>query len=1204
MPEKRKECPPDYLPKQVAPDFRKLFRVWVMMFSLIVGLSAFGAGTHHNTPHYPNSNLGGVPDVTNPGTNLVITVNSSVADGTAKNTIEAHIVDASGNPVANQDVAFVVSGSTSGYVIQTDANGNAFLELSSYTIGTVTVTAKVNGASIIFGSPAVVFFVAGPPNVGAPTTVLTVVTNNATANGVATNSVNAHITDAYGNPVANQTVSFAIASGTGSFVGSAMVTTNANGDAQISLTSLVAGTVNITATVNGNSITNGSPASVIFVAGPPSVGAPTTLLTVVTNNATANGVATNSVNAHITDANGNPVANQTVTFTIASGTGSFVGSATVTTNASGDAQISLTSQVAGTVNITATVNGNNITNGSPASVIFVAGTPSATAPTTILTVVTNNAVADGVATNSVNAHITDANGNPVANQTVSFAIASGTGSFVGAATVTTNANGDAQISLTSLVAGTVNITATVNGNSITNGSPAIVIFVAGAPSATAPTTILTVVTNNAVADGVATNSVNAHITDANGNPVANQTVSFAIASGTGSFVGSATVTTNSSGDAQISLTSLVAGTVNITATVNGNSITNGSPAIVIFVAGAPSATAPTTILTVVTNNAVADGVVTNSVNAHITDANGNPVANQTVTFAIASGTGSFVGSATVTTNANGDALISLTSLVAGPVNITASVNGNSITNGSPAIVIFVAGGPSVGVVTTLLSVITNNAIADGVATNSVNAHITDVNGNPVANQTVTFAIVTGTGSFVGSATITTNANGDAQISLTSLLPGIVTITATVNGVSITNGSPAAVLFVVGPPSVTAPTTILTVVTNNAVADGVATNSVNAHITDANGNPVANQAVTFTMASGSASFVGTTTVATDANGNALITLTSLVAGNNNVTASVNGNSITNGSPAVVIFVAGGPSTSTSSTFLAVVTNDALANGSATNSVKAHVTDANGNPIANQTVTFTIASGNASFIGPTTISTDANGDAVISLTSTVAGTVDVTATINGNSITNGSPAILTFTASPDTSDPLTALIVVTTDAFADGVATNSVKAHVVDANGNPLSGWTVTFTIAGGTASFTGSASVNTDANGDAVIDLASKTAGLVSITATVNGSPITNGSPAVVRFVLENIYVPKIFTPNGDGVNDLLKPILVGIPVFHYFSVYNRWGNLVFTTNDAGAGWDGRFKGVEQPNETYLWIAEGLGTQGNRVLRKGMVSLVR
>ncbi len=420
----------------------------------------------------------------------------------------------------------------------------------------------------------------GPPDVTNPNTKLIVVTDSAVANGSSTNSVEAHIVDALGNPVINQDVSFIINGGSGGV--STVAKTDSNGNAVITLTSTIAGVVNITAKVGGLPIIFGSPAQVVFIPDVPDPVAST--LTVVTTGAQANGTATNSVKAHITDDNGNVIANDSVTFAIVSGTGTFVGNVIVVTNSTGDATITLTSTVAGNVGITASIGGINIT-GSPATVKFVAGAPSTTSPKTMLSVVTTGAIANGTAMDSVKAHIADANGNPVANASVTFAIASGTGTFVGSATITTDSNGNATIALTSTVAGSVGITATVGGNNITNGSPATVQFVAGAPSTTSSTTALSVVTTGATANGASTNSVKAHITDANGNPVANASVTFAIASGTGTFVGSATVTTDANGNATITLTSTVAGSVGITATVGGNNITNGSPATVQFVAG-------------------------------------------------------------------------------------------------------------------------------------------------------------------------------------------------------------------------------------------------------------------------------------------------------------------------------------------------------------------------------------------------------------------------------------------------------------------------------------------------------------------------------------------------------------------------------------------------------------------------------------------
>ncbi|MGC4102022.1 choice-of-anchor L domain-containing protein [Ferruginibacter sp.] len=86
-----------------------------------------------------------------------------------------------------------------------------------------------------------------------------------------------------------------------------------------------------------------------------------------------------------------------------------------------------------------------------------------------------------------------------------------------------------------------------------------------------------------------------------------------------------------------------------------------------------------------------------------------------------------------------------------------------------------------------------------------------------------------------------------------------------------------------------------------------------------------------------------------------------------------------------------------------------------------------------------------------------------------------------------------------------------------------------------------------------------------------------------------------------IYVPNAFSPNGDGLNDLLKAIPVGIKDFHYFRIFNRWGNIVFATQNYTTGWDGKIKGgLQTPGTTYVWIAEGVDYKGNTIQRKGTV----
>jgi gliding motility-associated-like protein len=244
----------------------------------------------------------------------------------------------------------------------------------------------------------------------------------------------------------------------------------------------------------------------------------------------------------------------------------------------------------------------------------------------------------------------------------------------------------------------------------------------------------------------------------------------------------------------------------------------------------------------------------------------------------------------------------------------------------------------------------------------------------------------------------------------------------------------------------------------------------------------------------------------------------------------------------------------------------------------------------------------------VTTDASGNAIMKITNTVAGTVWIDATIdyNGNptALIDGAYKEVTFTNFPDVTNPATRLIVIVYEALADGTSTTVVKAHVVDQHGDPLPGWDVTFKVDSGAAQIITPGPWTTDANGDVSIELTSSKPGFALITATVNDQSITFGSPARVKFAAINIYVPKVFTPNGDGTNDVLKPILVGISAFHYFNVYNRWGNLIFTTQDPNVGWDGRFKGVPQPVETYLWIAEGIDINGKKIVAKGMTSLVK
>jgi gliding motility-associated-like protein len=119
----------------------------------------------------------------------------------------------------------------------------------------------------------------------------------------------------------------------------------------------------------------------------------------------------------------------------------------------------------------------------------------------------------------------------------------------------------------------------------------------------------------------------------------------------------------------------------------------------------------------------------------------------------------------------------------------------------------------------------------------------------------------------------------------------------------------------------------------------------------------------------------------------------------------------------------------------------------------------------------------------------------------------------------------------------------------------------------------------------------------------------SITYTVTAYDI-NGCSArdAVKVKLfqsdPDILVPSAFTPNADGKNDIIKPILIGISKLHYFSIFNRWGQQVFATSEIGKGWDGLFNGVKQPSGTYVFSTEAVDFLGKTIAKKGTIVMIR
>ena len=104
--------------------------------------------------------------------------------------------------------------------------------------------------------------------------------------------------------------------------------------------------------------------------------------------------------------------------------------------------------------------------------------------------------------------------------------------------------------------------------------------------------------------------------------------------------------------------------------------------------------------------------------------------------------------------------------------------------------------------------------------------------------------------------------------------------------------------------------------------------------------------------------------------------------------------------------------------------------------------------------------------------------------------------------------------------------------------------------------------------------------------------------------VTIDSVSVSVFENSDIFVPKAFSPNKDGKNDLLFPFLVNIKTLKFFRIYNRWGQRMFQTSDITQGWDGIYNNIPQPLDTYTWVVEGIDVNGITIFKKGQTVLLR
>ena len=990
-----------------------------------ISVTSQTAGTSTVTASINNSSLSQnvtfVADVrTAKIASLEVTRDNSVADGAMANTLRVKVTDAFGNALNGQTVSVMAdNGATVAPTVITEPDGTVEISVTSQTAGVSAVTATINSSS----QSQNVTFVADVST--AKIADLVVIKDGSEADGSTANTLRARVTDAFGNTLGGQTVS--VLADNGATV-APTVTTQPDGTVEISVTSQTAGTSTVTASINNSSLSQ----NVTFVADVST--AKIADLVVIKDGSEADGSTANTLQVKVTDAFGNALAGQTVS--VMAGNGATV-APTVITEPDGTVEISVTSQTAGISTVTATINNSSLSR----NVTFIADVR--TAQIASLEVTQDNAVADGAMANTLRARVTDAFGNALAGQTVS--VMAGNGATV-APTVITEPDGTVEISVTSQTAGISTVTATINNSTLSQN----VTFIADVR--TAKIADLVVIKDGSEADGSTANTLRVKVTDAFGNTLAGQTVS--VLGGNGATT-APTVITGPDGTVESSVTSQTAGISTVTATINNSSLSRN----VTFIADVR--TAQIASLEVTQDNAVADGAMANTLRVKVTDAFGNVLAGQMVS--VTAGNSATVAS-TVTTHPDGTVEISVTSQTAGTSTVTASINSSSQSQS----VKFIADVSTAQIA--VLEVTQDNSVADGSTANTLLVRVTDAFGNTLAGQTV--SVTAGNGATV-APTVITEPDGTVEISVTSQTAGISAVTASINSSSQSRN----VTFIADVR--TAQIADLAVIKDGSVADGSTANTLRARVTDAFGNALAGQTVSVLADNGA---TVSPTVITGPDGTVEISVTSQTAGISAVTVSINNSTLSQN----VTFIADVRTAKIAE--LVVSQDNAVADGATANTLRVRVTDAFGNALAGQTVS--VLAGNGATTAPT-VTTQPDGTVEISVTSQMAGTSAVTASINSSSQSGD----VTFIADASTAQ-IADLVVIKDGSEADGSTANTLRARVTDAFGNALAGQTVSVTADNGA---TLSPTVITGPDGTVEISVTSQTAGASTVTASINSS---------------------------------------------------------------------------------------------------------
>ncbi|HBJ0526921.1 TPA: inverse autotransporter adhesin YeeJ [Escherichia coli] len=1025
--------------------------------------------------------------------------NGVLANENAANTVSVNVADEGSNPINDHTVTFaVLSGSATSFnnqnTAKTDVNGLATFDLKSskQEVNTVKVTLE-NGVK----QTLIVSFVGDSSTAQVD---LQKSKNEVVADGNDSVTMTATVRDAKGNLLNDVMVTFNVNSAEAKL--SQTEVNSHDGIATATLTSLKNGDYRVTASVSSGSQAN---QQVNFI-GDQSTAALT--LSVPSGDITVTNTAPQYMTATLQDKNGNPLKDKEITFSVPNDVASkfsISNGGKGMTDSNGVAIASLTGTLAGTHMIMARLANSNVSDAQPMT--FVADKDRA-----VVVLQTSKAeiIGNGVDETTLTATVKDPSNHPVAGITVNFTMPQDVAAnftLENNGIAITQANGEAHVTLKGKKAGTHTVTATLGNNNTSDSQP--VTFVADKASAQV---VLQISKDEITGNGVDSATLTATVKDQFDNEVNNLPVTFSSAS-SGLTLTPGVSNTNESGIAQATLAGVAFGEKTVTASLANNGASDNKT--VHFIGD--TAAAKIIELTPVPDSIIA-GTPQNSsgsvITATVVDNNGFPVKGVTVNFTSNAATAEMTNGGQAVTNEQGKATVTYTntrsSIESGarPDTVEASLeNGSSTLSTS----INVNADASTAHLTLLQALFDTVSAGE---TTSLYIEVKDNYGNGVPQQEVTLSVSPSEGvTPSNNAIYTTNHDGNFYASFTATKAGVYQLTATLeNGDSMQQ----TVTYV---PNVANAEITLAASKDPVIADNNDLTTLTATVADTEGNAIANTEVTFTLPEDvKANFTLSDggKVITDAEGKAKVTLKGTKAGAHTVTASMTGGK---SEQLVVNFIA---DTLTAQVNLNVTEDNFIANNVGMTRLQATVTDGNGNPLANEAVTFTLpADVSASFTlgqGGSAI-TDINGKAEVTLSGTKSGTYPVTVSVNNYGVSDTKQVTLI-------ADAGTAKLASLTSVYSFVVSTTegaTMTASVTDANGNPVEGIKVNFR---GTSVTLSSTSVETDDRGFAEILVTSTEVGLKTVSASLADKPtevisrLLNASADVNSATITSLEIPE------------------------------------------------------------------------------------